>query len=138
MTLSRSSRSPDGVCRRVPARLLLIACGALAQVVVSAVSSPAAGAPAALHVVRIALSNASSSNAGVYVADGLGYFAGQGLQVESINLGGSASEITAALATDRVDIADAGVNPAMFNAVKTGSFKLVADKGDYASLDTTA
>jgi ABC-type nitrate/sulfonate/bicarbonate transport system substrate-binding protein len=113
-----------------PASLLLVACLALAQVTVSTGSWPAsAGLAATLRTVRIALSNASSSNAGAYVADGLGFFAGQGLQVEFLNMGGSASEITAALATDRVDIADAGVNPAMFNAAKAGSFKLVADKG---------
>jgi len=79
-------------------------------------------------VVRIALTS-SASNAGVYVADGLGYFSAQGLQVEPVNLGGSASEIAAALATDRVDIADAGINPALFNTVKTSGYKVVADKG---------
>jgi NitT/TauT family transport system substrate-binding protein len=123
-------RSRHNVSRRGPASLLLIACFAFAQVVASTVPWPASGGAAAtLRTVRIALSNASSSNGGVYVADGLGYFAGQGLQVEFLNLGGSASEIPAALATDRIDIADAGVKPAMFNVVTTGSCKVVADKG---------
>ena len=113
---------------RIP--LLLVACAAVAHVAPSALLSPAAGgAAAALHTVRLTLSNASSSNSGVYVADGLGYFAAQGLQVEFLNLGGSASELAAALATDRVDIADVGINPAMFNTVRTGGFKVVADKG---------
>ncbi len=131
VTLSRSLRRPHGVSPRVPASLLLIACGALAQVAVSVLPSPAAwgGAAAALRVVRIALTGASASNAGVYVTDGLGFFAGQGLQVESLNFGGSASEIAAALATDRVDIADAGINPALFNTVRTSGYKVVADKG---------
>jgi NitT/TauT family transport system substrate-binding protein len=130
VTLSRALRSPHGVSPRVPASLLLIACGVLAQVAGSGLPSPAAvsGAAAALHTVRIALTS-SSSAAGVYVADGLGYFATQGLQVEPINLGGSSSEIAAALATDRVDIADAGINPALFNTVKTSRYKVVADKG---------
>jgi ABC-type nitrate/sulfonate/bicarbonate transport system substrate-binding protein len=87
-----------------------------------------AGPVAALRVVRVALTT-SASNAPVYLADGLGYFAAPGLKVEVVNLGGSSSEIAAALATGRVDIADAGINPAMFNTVKTNSYKVVADKG---------
>jgi NitT/TauT family transport system substrate-binding protein len=97
---------------------------------VGTVRLPAAwgGAAAAIHL-RVALSNASSSNVGLYVADGLGDFAGQGIEIEYVDLGGSASEISAALATNRIDIADAGVNPALFNSVRTGSYKVVADKG---------
>ena len=117
----------------VPPRALglmhLCVCLAVVQSALLALSSPIAGATGALHAVRLTLSTASSSNAGVYVAGGLGYFVAQGLRVVILNLGGSASELAAALATDRVDIADVGVNPAMFNTVKAGGFKVVADKG---------
>lgn len=107
----------------------LAALGAAAQLAVPP-GTPAAGGPAAsLPLVHVALTGASASNAPVYVADGLGYFAARGLRVEVVNLGGSSSEITAALATGRVDIGDAGINPALFNSVRTTGFKVVADKG---------
>ncbi len=112
----------------VSASLLLIACLAAAAVAVPPPPPGWGGAAPGIHL-RIALSNASSSNVGVYVGDGLGYFANEGIELEYVNLGGSASEISAALATNRIDIADAGVNPAMFNSVRTGAYKVVADKG---------
>jgi ABC-type nitrate/sulfonate/bicarbonate transport system substrate-binding protein len=127
--VSCSARGPHGVPLRAPEPILLVLCATIVQAVLWGLPSPVVGAAAALHTVRLTLSTASSSNAGVYVADGLGYFATQGLRVEILNLGGSASEFAAALATDRVDIADVGVNPAMFNTVKAGGFKVVADKG---------
>jgi NitT/TauT family transport system substrate-binding protein len=109
--------------------MLLAACAAVVQGTLVATPSPVTWAAAALSTVRITLATPGPSNAGVYVADGLGYFAAQGLRVELLNMGGSASELAAALATDRVDIADVGVNPAMFNTVKAGGFRIVADKG---------
>ncbi len=119
----RSLRHPRGVVPRASVWLLLVAWGATGPW-----SAAVGGASPAPHVVRVALTT-SSSTAGVYLADGLGYFAAQGLQVEPLNLGGSASEIAAALATDRVDVADAGINPALFNTVRTSGYKVVADKG---------
>lgn len=127
--MPRSLRRPYRVFPRAAVRPLAIACSALALAAAPTVPSIVAAPAAPLHVVRVALSNASSSNAGVYVADGLGYFARQGLQVEFVHFGESASQIAPALATDRVDIADVGINPAMFNAAKLRGFKVVADKG---------
>ena len=125
--MSCSARGPHGVPFRLPELKLLVACAAVVQAALVA-PSPVVGA-AEPGTVRITLATAGPSNAGVYVADRLGYFAAQGLRVELLNMGGSASELAAALATDRVDVADVGVNPAMFNTVKAGGFKVVADKG---------
>ena len=126
--MSCSARGVHGVPHRRSSPVLLAVCVAvLPAALLAGPSSVAAAAP--LHTVRLTLATAGSSNAGVYVADGLGFFAAQGLRVEFLNMGGSASELAAALATDRVDIADVGVNPAMFNTVGAGGFKVVADKG---------
>ena len=124
-----ATRGPHGLRPRRSILVCLVVCAAVLQAALLALPSAVAGAAAALHTVRLTLATAGSSNAGVYVADGLGYFAAQGLRVEFFNMGGSASELAAALATDRVDIADVGVNPAMFNTVGAGGFKVVADKG---------
>ncbi len=124
---SEGRRRVRGLSSRVFAALLLTACGAVA--IAAGPSSPGWGGAAPGIHLRIALSNASSSNVGIYAGDGLGYFAAQGIDLEYVGLGGSASEISAALATNRIDIADAGVNPAMFNSVRTGAYKVVADKG---------
>jgi NitT/TauT family transport system substrate-binding protein len=95
----------------------------------SGASAPSGG-PGGLQTVRIALSTASPSNAGVYVAEGLGYFTAEGIRVDSINFGQAASQIVPALVSNRLDVADVGINPAMFNAMTRGlGIKVVADKG---------
>lgn len=88
-------------------------------------------APAATtsRVVHVGLGNASASNAGIYVADGLGFFAEQGLEINYVDFG-SASEVMPALARGDLEIGDVGINPALFNAVaRHVGIKLVADKG---------
>ncbi len=109
-------------------RRLLIACATAAWLAAPAGVAAVAGPAAPLNLVHVALTT-GASNASVYVADGLGYFAAQGLRVEIVNLGGSSSEIAAALATGRVDMGDAGINPALFNSVRASGYKVVADKG---------
>lgn len=129
--LSRLFRRGRIAFPRVTVALLLATCTVSAQMLASSISSLAAGqgATPVPQTVRVALSGASASNAGLYIAHALGYFASQGLNVEFPNFGESASAIAPALATNRVDVADVGINPAMFNTVQAGDFKVVADKG---------
>jgi NitT/TauT family transport system substrate-binding protein len=92
-------------------------------------AAPAPAPPTGAHVVKIGLGSASASNAGVYVADGLGFFGEQGLQINYVDFG-SASEVMPALARGDLEIGDVGINPALFNAVaRKFGIKLVADKG---------
>jgi NitT/TauT family transport system substrate-binding protein len=94
-------------------------------------ASSAAAKPAASggQVVKIGNSSASPSNGGEYVASGMGYFQKQGITVEHITFN-AASAVAPALATGQVDVADVGVNPAMFNTMAASlGAKVVADKG---------
>ena len=94
-------------------------------------SNPAAATSSSATTVtlRVGLGNASASNAGIYIADGLGYFAAEGLALSYVDFG-SASEVMPALARGDLDIGDVGINPALFNAVaRRFGIKLVADKG---------
>jgi NitT/TauT family transport system substrate-binding protein len=63
------------------------------------------------------------------MASGLGFFEKQGLQVEHVTFS-AASAVAPAMASNQVDVADVGVNPAMFNTMAAAlGAKLVADKG---------
>lgn len=100
---------------------------------VQAAASPAAAAaprlPGPAQPVRIGLSTAGAINAGVYVADGLGFFTEEGIDLQYVSFG-SASDIVPALSRGDLDVADAGINPATFNALgRNIAMKLVADKG---------
>ena len=118
--------------------LVVGACAPASAPAAAPATSPAAvgpgvsASPAAtgnLRVVDVGLGNASASNAGIYVADGLGYFAEQGLEIHYVDFG-SASEVMPALARGDLEIGDVGINPALFNAVaRKFGIKLVADKG---------
>lgn len=100
--------------------------------VTPSVAVPSPTVPAAAggsRSVQVGLGNASASNAGIYVADGLGFFAQAGLQINYVDFG-SASEVMPALARGDLEIGDVGINPALFNAVaRHFGIKLVADKG---------
>src|SRR5207248_4909415 len=62
-------------------------------------------------------------------ANGMGLFTGQGLKIEPVTFN-AASAVAPALATGEVDVADVGVNPAMFNTMSASlGAKVVADKG---------
>lgn len=94
-----------------------------------AVASPSAASSGSLQTVNVGLSSSSPSNAGVFVADGLGYFADQGIAVNYVNFS-SASDVMPALARGDLDVGDVGMNPSLFNAMASNiSIKLVADKG---------
>ncbi len=91
--------------------------------------APAPGSPAQLRTVRVVLSSAGPSNSGLYVADGRGYFEQLGIRIEYVRLT-YASQTMNLLSTNRVDVADVGMNPALFNGVAAHlGFKVVADKG---------
>ena len=80
-------------------------------------------------MVKVGNSSASPTNAGEYLATGLGYFEKQGLKIEPVTFN-AASAVAPALATGQVDVADVGVNPAMFNTMAAAlGAKVVADKG---------
>lgn len=98
-------------------------------------AKPAAGGSAAASgatggtVVKVGNSSASPTNAGEYLASGLGYFQKQGLRIQPVTFS-AASAVAPALATGQVDVADVGVNPAMFNTMAAAlGAKVVADKG---------
>ena len=84
---------------------------------------------AATHTVRLGASNAGATNAPFYLAEELGYFAGQGIALDQVFFP-SASEVIPALTRGDLDGAVVGVNPATLNAL-AGNFgiKLVADGG---------
>jgi NitT/TauT family transport system substrate-binding protein len=76
--------------------------------------------------VRYAVQNSSSYTA-VFLAADRGYFQQEGLDVDLIPFS-STSEMVPALATDQIEAAIVGTNPAMWNAVARGvSFKAVLD-----------
>src|SRR5579884_4305162 len=95
----------------------------------SAAAKPDSSAKPGQVTVRVGLSSASPSNAGAYLADGLGFFDKQGIHVEHI-IFNAASAVAPAMASNQVDVADVGVNPAMFNTMAAAlGAKLVGDKG---------
>lgn len=122
---SKPTAAPPGVAGS-PAAAASPSTGPASSPVAVPAAAPSAGPTTTL---RVGLGNASASNAGIYIADGLGYFAQQGLALSYVDFG-SASEVMPALARGDLDIGDVGINPALFNAVARGfGIKLVADKG---------
>jgi NitT/TauT family transport system substrate-binding protein len=90
---------------------------------------PAASGSAGGIVVKVGNSSASPTNGGEYLGNGLGLFAKQGLSIEPVTFN-AASAVAPALATGQVDVADVGVNPAMFNTMAAAlGAKVTADKG---------
>lgn len=95
----------------------------------AASGSAAASGAAGQIVVKVGNSSASPTNGGEYVANGMGLFEKQGLKIEPVTFN-AASAVAPALATGEVDVADVGVNPAMFNTMAAAlGAKVVADKG---------
>jgi len=101
----------------------------------SASAKPAAGGSAAASaaaggiVVKVGNSSTSPTNGGEYLGNGLGLFSKQGLSIQPVTFN-AASAVAPALATGQVDVADVGVNPAMFNTMAAAlGAKVVADKG---------
>ena len=105
------------------------ASAALAASASASVAAKLSGSAAAgLVTVKVGLSSASPSNAGAYVGDGLGLFEQQGIRVEHV-IFNSASAVAPAMINNQIDVADVGINPAMFNTVIPAHAKVVADKG---------
>jgi NitT/TauT family transport system substrate-binding protein len=105
------------------------AAGAAASAKPAASGSAAASGAAGGIVVKVGNSSASPTNGGEYLASGLGFFEKQGLKIEPVTFN-AASAVAPALASGQVDVADVGVNPAMFNTMAAAlGAKVVADKG---------
>lgn len=71
----------------------------------------------------------SVSDAGIYIAVDKGYFAEQGITIETIQLD-SVSSVVTALASGQVDVAGGAPSAAIYNAARQDiGIKVVADKG---------
>jgi len=71
----------------------------------------------------------SVSDAGIYIAADKGYFAEQGIAIETVQLD-SVSSVVTALASGQVDVAGGAPSAAIYNATRQGiGIKIVADKG---------
>ncbi len=70
------------------------------------------------------------SSAGIYLAQGLGYFKEAGLDVEIVDFTSSGAAMTLLLAKGDLDVGAGNLTSGLFNAITKGhDFKLVADKG---------
>src|SRR5579862_2024499 len=93
-----------------------------------AANASGSAAPGTL-TVKLGNSSASPTNGGEYLASGMGLFQKQGITIQTVTFN-AASAVAPALATGEVDVADVGVNPAMFNTMAAAlGAKVVADKG---------
>jgi len=71
----------------------------------------------------------SVSDAGIYIAADKGYFAEQGITIETVQLD-SVSSVVTALASGQVDVAGGAPSAAIYNATRQDiGIKVVADKG---------
>jgi len=111
-----------------PAASVAASASPAASAPASASAKPAASGAGGLVTVKVGNSSASPTNGGEYVANGLGFFEKQGIKIEHVTFN-AASAVAPALATGEVDVADVGVNPAMFNTMAAAlGAKVVADK----------
>ncbi len=103
-------------------RRVLVGSGSLA-----ALGARSRGRAAGLERVNFASVNATS-DAGVFLADDLGFFAEQGIDIQYTVIGTSPMLITAAI-TSQVDIAGPGITPGLFAAAGRGvGVKIAGDK----------
>jgi ABC-type nitrate/sulfonate/bicarbonate transport system substrate-binding protein len=90
-------------------------------------TAPPAAAPAAVRIAH----QPSTVSIGYYLATERGYFRQEGIEPDLISFS-NASEMIPALATDQVETATVGGNPAMWNAAARGvPLKLIADQGTF-------
>lgn len=81
-----------------------------------------------LQTVKVAFDNAPSE-AGIILADKLGYFEKQGIKIEYVQFNSGADELTS-VASNQVDVSRGIINAGLFNAANQGvGLKLVADGG---------
>lgn len=109
----------------------IVACGWLVAVLMSGL---AAAQPAKVKVGM----NLNAADLPYFIAQDMGLFASEGLDVELIRFR-SATEMIAPLGTGQLDVGGGGVTAALYNAVARGvTLKIVADKasvrGDYSPL----
>jgi sulfonate transport system substrate-binding protein len=91
-------------------------------------SSTAVKTDSGLKVVKVAFDDAPSE-AGIILADKLGYFEKQGIKIEYVKFNSGSDELTSVIA-NQVDVSRGIINAALFNAVNQGiGIKLVADGG---------
>lgn len=81
-----------------------------------------------LQTVKVAFDNAPSE-AGIILADKLGFFEKQGIKIEYVQFNSGADELTS-IVSNQVDVSRGIINAGLFNASKQGvGLKLVADGG---------
>lgn len=114
--------------RRIAARLLALAAGSALLVGCGAAGGGSAGGGGdGLTVVRIG-SEKVTSDAGIFLADHLGYFKDEGIKVEYVRLK-DAPSITNALATGNLEVAGASLAPGVFSALNHDiQIRVVGDK----------
>jgi NitT/TauT family transport system substrate-binding protein len=89
---------------------------------------PAPAKPAALQKVRYG-ELLLFSDAGVYIGMEQGYFAEQGIEIETTSFD-SAANMVAPLATNQLEVGGGATSAGLFNALRTGvNVRIVADKG---------
>src|SRR4051794_265019 len=98
----------------------------------AATSTPPVTAPTAAVPVAVRIAHQPSTvSIGYYLATERGYFRQEGIEPDLISFS-NASEMIPALATDQIDTATVGGNPAMWNAAARGvPLKLIADQGTF-------
>lgn len=81
-----------------------------------------------LEVVKVAFDDAPSE-AGIILADKLGYFEKQGIKIEYVKFTSGSDELSAII-SNQVDVSRGIINAALFNAANQGiGLKLIADGG---------
>lgn len=118
-------RSWKGVAGALMTLLGLAACGGSgSSTTTSAGSSPT---PEANYTVRFG-SVGGLTDAGIYLAESLGYFKQAGITVQATRMGGG-SALTTALASGNLDVAGIAVTAGLFNSTEQGiNLKIVGDK----------
>lgn len=118
--MNRPHRYPVLIIALCTALLALVACR-------EAGGGSATKKSGGLTVVRIG-SEKVTSDAGIFMADHLGYFKQAGIKVEYVRLA-NAPAITNALATGDLEVAGASLAPGVFSSLNSGlDIRLVGDK----------
>jgi NitT/TauT family transport system substrate-binding protein len=90
-------------------------------------AAPSGAAPRPLQKITVGLLG-SFSDSPIHIADDRGYFAAEGIEIESVRFGGSA-EMFGPLATGQLLVGTGGVNAALFNALSGNiGIQFVANK----------
>jgi len=105
--------------------------GVAAGIAMSVALLPVGATAQDLKSVRFGSINATS-DAGVFLADEFGYFKDEGLKVEITTID-NAPALTAAIATNQLDVAGISVTPGLFAATSQGiNLRIVGDKQSFS------